>query len=394
MLKTKVFFTSAYMARLDKEGSLKQLSRLLKERRGLKRLDRLKFYLKSVAGMTGTILFWNGVFNLTFEGALAVKRPLLTQLAAIVAGGAVVLYVMHTEDAAAVNHDDEAFIKDAVQGNVRAFAERPLVMRLATFMKAFACNAAQVVMWWGVELLAEQYMFFPKPWGAVLLVLVGLVVLKGVDRLDVNMGLDDDDVEEDADAPAGGMGMAQGSTYLSPRPPRTPWCQTFLNGCELIAVVWLWTGCEWFIWDNYVFQHTVLRDALYTLTGFVVLLLTGTFIALAGVVSPMAMYGKVHRQLQAHEVVPLLLATTPTLATQGGAVGFWSPALSDACELAELVPQQSCAVSTKPAPLEIQQHEAGAESALPPRLVQLQSAEVAHTAARTVGAHFGRHSSI
>jgi hypothetical protein len=53
-------------------------------------------------GMVGTILYWSGIFNILDVATANVRPQLPLQLGAAVAGAAVVLYVIQSEDQAAV----------------------------------------------------------------------------------------------------------------------------------------------------------------------------------------------------------------------------------------------------------------------------------------------------
>ncbi|KAG5189426.1 hypothetical protein JKP88DRAFT_21259 [Tribonema minus] len=147
-----------------------------------------------------------------------------------------------------------------------------------------------------------------KWWAPATLFVGGIIVLRALDRLDTNLGLVDG-------GPKGGRKHTQSDKVQSAMG------QTLLNASELIAVCLIWTGCEWFIWDGFLFHETCTRDSLYALVGFAVLLCTGTFVSLAGTVSPMGVYGRVHQKLQNNEE-PLDL-DSPDYSEDAS---FWEPA--------------------------------------------------------------------
>lgn len=63
---------------------------------------------------------------------------------------------------------------------------------------------------------------------------------------------------------------------------------------ELIALVLIWTGIEWYIWDSTYIQETFLRDIMYLTGGWMVLSLTGKVDMIAGRAAPMGVYEDVH----------------------------------------------------------------------------------------------------
>jgi hypothetical protein len=135
-----------------------------------------------------------------------------------------------------------------------------------------------VWLWWGVETLLERQLPRTVYTGTGLLV-SGLVVLKLVNRLGVNLGLTLDSVDDDSTA------AFQIQLRSTPTCTQHPVVQNAMNAAELIAVVSIWTGLESFCWSSVFIQETVLRNACYTAVGFTVLLATDTFVNLAGMMS-------------------------------------------------------------------------------------------------------------
>jgi hypothetical protein len=134
-----------------------------------------------------------------------------------------------------------------------------------------------VWLWWGVETILEGQLPKTVYTGAGLLV-SGLVILKLVNRLGVNLGLTLDTVDDSSAA-------FQVQLRSTPTCTQHPVVQNAMNAAELIAVVGIWTGLESFCWSSVFIKETVLRNACYTAVGFAVLLATDTFINLAGMMS-------------------------------------------------------------------------------------------------------------
>ncbi|CAM9649635.1 unnamed protein product, partial [Discosporangium mesarthrocarpum] len=70
-------------------------------------------------------------------------------------------------------------------------------------------------------------------------------------------------------------------------------CPCVVASLELVAVVLVWTGVEWYIWDDDYIEESALRDLVYIALGMGILVGTGTFCNYAGMISPMAILRQV-----------------------------------------------------------------------------------------------------
>jgi hypothetical protein len=119
MMLTRTFFASAYMDDHDREGSLKKLGAMLRER-NVRGSEHVKFYCRSALAMFGAICFWCGTFNL-IDRALTIQRHVvLVQLAVIAVCTSIVLYIIHKEDSTIADNDYETLTKRSLQGTVLA----------------------------------------------------------------------------------------------------------------------------------------------------------------------------------------------------------------------------------------------------------------------------------
>jgi hypothetical protein len=96
-------------------------------------------------------------------------------------------------------HAGSMQVLDAAARAEAAAAATPCAA-FSAYLAAFACNTAQVVLWWGVETLIEARMP-DSSWAAALLFCGGLAALKALDRLEQNLGIEDDDDDEEEDRP-------------------------------------------------------------------------------------------------------------------------------------------------------------------------------------------------
>jgi hypothetical protein len=115
MMLTRTFFASAYMDDHDREGSLKKLGAMLRER-NVRGSEHVKFYCRSAVAMFGAICFWCGTFNLIDRAITTQKYMLPVQLVVTAVCTSLVLYIIHKEDSTIADNDYETLTKRSIQG--------------------------------------------------------------------------------------------------------------------------------------------------------------------------------------------------------------------------------------------------------------------------------------
>jgi hypothetical protein len=234
--------------------------------------------------MIGTILFWNGIYNLASKSMKSSEHQFFIHLAAVLCGSIIVLYVIQLEDKSS-DYISQLTTEFTMQD--LSFPEARLCDMFCAYLGAFVCNSAQVILWWGVESFAEMHMM-NRPLLAAGLFFTGLCILKLLDKLEVNLGIETESVD----------GCDENSSQCA-------LVKFLLNTWELVSVVLIWTGFEWFFWDDFLFKDTTLRDSIYAISGFIVILVTGRLVKLMGVISPMGIYSDIHIS-HMHNEEPLL----------------------------------------------------------------------------------------
>ncbi|CAN0294251.1 unnamed protein product [Ectocarpus sp. 6 AP-2014] len=365
MVWTRTFFSNAGMDSLDQEGSLSEMGSLLVQGR-LRWRDEAKFYARSLLAIVGSILFWDGVYDLCDEHTW--KGTLTYNLVCASLGGAGMVWVMTSED------EDERMRGDDIGGGPAAMmvsaANRSggRSSRLGPdnrgrlYAKALFCNVCGVVFWKGVEEIIEDN--GPnKDWTGLVFFVVGISILIATDRLSMNSGLEDglppavdiqagpaackieiaawdasssnpdlrapsssplllDRVVNDLSCPGCSWLVAAptsfcGDNVRSPCGGEGAGSRRRGGGCvevprwvttaaELTGVVFAWTGIEWYVWEGDYIPDSALRDLGYIAVGLGILVGTGTFFNLAGTISPVAALKQVHQHNRHEEAMPLL----------------------------------------------------------------------------------------
>ncbi|CAM9649565.1 unnamed protein product, partial [Discosporangium mesarthrocarpum] len=95
MVQTRTYFSNAGMDTVDREGSLLEMGRLLRQGR-LSWRDKATFYARCIVAMVGAILFWDGIFTLLEVHTWPSTLPYNAALA--LGGGAVTVWVNITEE--------------------------------------------------------------------------------------------------------------------------------------------------------------------------------------------------------------------------------------------------------------------------------------------------------
>jgi hypothetical protein len=175
MMLTRTFFASAYMDDHDRDGSLKKLGAMLRER-NVRGSEHVKFYCRSALAMFGAICFWCGTFNLIDRALTIQKHVVLVQLAVTAVCTSIVLYIIHKEDSTIADNDYETLTKRSLQGTglhtlddttclsvfaarvyadtfsagyvyagaTTSWSEMSKCTRFGLYCKALVCNVAQV----------------------------------------------------------------------------------------------------------------------------------------------------------------------------------------------------------------------------------------------------------
>eukprot|EP00904_Undaria_pinnatifida_P006320 jgi/Undpi1/2818/HiC_scaffold_14.g06195.m1 len=369
MLWTGTYFSNAGMESWDEDGPLSRLH-AIQDTGNIGRRDKFSLYAKSLLAMAGSITYWDGVYTICEEHVW--DNTWRYNLLCTVIGGVGLLWVMKgeesddedaraekehsrndgdstdAEDADGRHYDLSVRQEEGKAGNRQASESEAVasnskfsmcrvkcvcgqgkkeslpptgpaalepVARAKLYSKGMFGNVCGVVLWKGVEnLIVEESP--DSDWTGLVAYAAGTVALLGVGSWMENCGLEEDD-EKEVSRVAPTLGNASIRDEASSREMED---EDVFSGCwglpdwistavELAAVIAVWTGVEWYIWEDYYILRPWYRDWCYIFGGLAVLLATGTFLNLAG--TPLGGNARVKQ-----EITPLI---PPPLTTLGAA---------------------------------------------------------------------------